>query len=100
MFKKNLLKLKIFCLKVQPPKTSKLFKNSVVKIGSTSLSPTTVTQPNAEIWRSEAFLQIIINFWLTVPDQMSSNPFVKLKTEVNITFIIKKKQSKYSHRNN
>ncbi|KAK6638018.1 hypothetical protein RUM44_008442 [Polyplax serrata] len=64
-----------------PQKSSKLFKTSVVKLGSTSLSPTTVSQPHAEIWRSETFLQIAISFWLSVPEQLNSNPFVGANTQ-------------------
>ncbi|KAL0272445.1 UNVERIFIED_CONTAM: hypothetical protein PYX00_005408 [Menopon gallinae] len=50
---------------VQPQVTPKLFKTSAVKIGSASLSPPAVSQPHAEIWRSETFIQITIYFWLS-----------------------------------
>lgn len=67
----------------QPLKTPKLFKTSVVKLGSTSLSPPSVSpHPHAEVWRSETLIQIAIFIWLSVPDYpVKSNPFTNMQSE-------------------
>lgn len=72
-------------MQAQPPKTPKLFKTSIVKLGSSTLSPPTVSHPHAEVWRSESLIQIAIYIWLSVPDHpLSVNPFVGMQSQVII----------------